>query len=168
MWDCLIVIDRDGTLIENYNYLGKEDDWHQKIQIKEKTINKIKNLEAKYTHALKIVFTNQTGVALGFFSEKRVQDINMYVSNLLKEKNLYIDYWIYSPEADLDYAKMKGITPNIYVKKNSTRKPNPKLLISLLQSIGLTLQSFKSIYVIGDSEDDRQLANRLNADFIIV
>jgi len=168
MWDCLIVIDRDGTLIKKYDYLGVEEDWKSKVELKEKTMSLLKSFDVIYTNPLKIVFTNQTGVALGYFSEKRVCEINDYVSKLLKKQKIIIDYWLYSPEADITYAKKLGISPNEYIKSVSSRKPNPMLLISKLHSLNLSLNSFETILVIGDSGDDGKLAETINANFILI
>ncbi len=168
MRDCLIVIDRDGTLIKKHDYLGKEDDWKSKVELIEKTIFLLNSLDTIYTNPLKIVFTNQTGVALGYFSENRVCEINDYVSKLLKEQKILIDYWLYSPEADSDYAKKQGVIKNKYIKPISTRKPNPLFLISKIKSLNLSLNSFDTLIVIGDSDDDKQLADNINAKFISV
>ncbi len=128
----------------------------------------LKSFDVIYSNSLKVVFTNQTGVALGYFSEKRVCEINEYVSKLLKKQKIIIDHWLYSPEADSDYAKKLGIPTNEYIKSVSSRKPNSTLLISKLHSLNLSLNSFDTILVIGDSDDDRKLAENIKAKFILI
>jgi D-glycero-D-manno-heptose 1,7-bisphosphate phosphatase len=166
MDNCLIIIDRDGTLIENHAYLGKEDNWKTKVKLIDKTVFLLKSLNVLYPDNLKIVFSNQTGVALGYFSEKTVEKINDYVSCLLSEKDIEIKYWIYSPEADKTYAEQKGVYVNRYIKPVSNRKPNPQLLQNKLKELDLSFSSFKRRIVIGDSEDDELLAEKIKAFFI--
>ena len=166
MYDCLIIIDRDGTLIKNQPYLGKNDNWQKKIKLIEKTLFLLKVFDVIFERNLKIVFSNQTGVALSYFSEERVIEINNFINKMLGEKGLNIDYWIFSPEADIKYAIKKDIKINKYVKTISSRKPNPTLLIEKLKSLGLSLISFKTIIVIGNSEDDKKLAENIKGKFI--
>lgn len=168
MINCLIVIDRDGTLIEKHDYLGKSSNWKSKVKLIDKTVFLLKALDVLFPNNLKIVFTNQTGVALGFFSEKRVKEINSYVNSLLESEGVEIEHWIYSPEADECYASEKGIIENAYVKKDSSRKPNPRLLIEKLKSIHISINFFEKKIVIGDSEEDRKFAENIDAFFIPV
>lgn len=166
MADCLIVIDRDGTLIEKHDYLGKSDDWKLKVSLIEKTVFLLKALDILFPDNLKIVFTNQTGIAIGYFTKQRVDEINKYVKRIIEKKGIIIDHWIYSPEIDIDYAAKKCIPHNKYFKNKSNRKPNPQLLINTLKNLDLSLSSFNKKIVIGDSEDDRLLAENIQADFI--
>jgi histidinol-phosphate phosphatase family protein len=163
--ECLIVIDRDGTIIEKKDYLGRNNNWKKEIKILDKTIFLLKSLYIIFPDNLKIVFTNQTGVALGYFTEERVKEVNQYINNILLKNKIIIDEWIYSPEADRKYAESKGIQ-NLYVKDKSSRKPNPKLLIEFLLKNGLNLKSFKTIIVIGDREEDRKLSKNIGGLFI--
>jgi len=166
MADCLLVIDRDGTLIENEGYLGRENNWKTKIKLINKTVFLINSLDILFPNNLKIVFSNQTGVALRYFSEQRVEEINNHVKLLLQKENIDIKHWIYSPEADYAYAKQKKIKPNRYIKPVSTRKPNPQLLLNLLKNLNYSLSYFKKRVVIGDSEDDELLSKNIDADYI--
>lgn len=168
MVNCLIIIDRDGTLIENQDYLGKEDNWKTKVKLIDTTVFLLKSLDILFPDNLKIVFSNQTGVALGYLSEEIVEKINDYVNYLLSETGIEIKYWIYSPEADKKYAEQKGIGANKYIKPVSNRKPNPQLLINMLKELDLSFSSFKRRIVIGDSEDDELLAEQIQAFFIKV
>jgi histidinol-phosphate phosphatase family protein len=165
--DTLIVLDRDGTVIENMDYPGRREDWKEHIQIRPEVIEIIKDLDKKHPHNLKYIFTNQSGVALGYFSEDTVREVNTEVNKLLIENGVNIIEWLYSPEIDKHYAQENEID-NEYVKEESTRKPNPKLLIDALDRVNLKLESFSNIIVIGDSEDDMNLAKNINAKFIKV
>jgi len=166
MYDCLIIIDRDGTLIENEHYLGKENDWKKKIKFIDKTLFLLKALDVIFERNLKIVFTNQTGVARGYFSEEKVIEINDLIKKKLEKRGLNIHHWIFSPEADIEYAKKNDIQLNDYVKIVSSRKPNPTLLLQKLISLGFSITSFNAILVIGDSEEDKKLAENIHAKFI--
>ncbi|HYD03602.1 MAG TPA: HAD-IIIA family hydrolase [Alphaproteobacteria bacterium] len=165
--DTLIVIDRDGTVIENMDYLGRKEDWINHIKIRPDVIKMIKDLDKIHPHNIKYIFTNQSGVALGYFSEDTVRKVNTKVNELLLENGINIMEWLYSPEIDKHYADHKKIH-NEYVKEKSTRKPNPKLLVDALDRINRKLESFHNIIVIGDSEDDMNLAKNINAKFMKV
>jgi histidinol-phosphate phosphatase family protein len=165
MTNCLIVIDRDGTIIENHKYLGKNNNWKSKIKLIDKTIFLLKALDILFPDNVKIVFTNQTGVALGYFNEERVKQVNNFVKFLLRMKGIIIEHWIFSPEADKFYADQKEIK-NKYVKTKSSRKPNPKLLEKQLIFLKKPINTFKRKIVIGDSEDDKELASNIDAYYI--
>lgn len=162
---CLIIADRDGTLIEPVSYLGRFDDWQSQVVLLSDTISRIKAYEKHYPDSLKMVFTNQTGVALGYFSEEKVREVNQHIDSLLREHNLYVHEWLYAPQADEAFFKAKGLAFNSYVVPESNRKPNPKLVLEALKERNLQLSDFEKIVVFGDRHEDEGLAKNLGAVF---
>ncbi len=164
----LIVLDRDGTLIQEVNFLGKTLDWKKKIVFKEKVLFLINALDKIFPKNFKIVLTNQSGVARGYFSEKRVKEINKYLDNKLRTRyNIKINSWKYSPYVDKIYAeKTNHIFNKKYIVENTKRKPSTDLVIEALEENNLSLTQFSRVIVLGDREEDRLLAENLKAVFI--
>lgn len=165
----LMILDRDGTIIEEKNFLGKDENWRAEIKLKKDVLDFIKYVDSRYS-STKLVATNQTGVARKMFSEKRVQEINSFINKLLLEEKILIDDWQYCPYADNFYVKsMKN--PQFekkYIKKKSGRKPDPKMVNNSLKKMNQSLEQFDKVLVLGDRKEDMQLAENLAANFINV
>lgn len=166
--ELLIVIDRDGTLIENDNFLGKNMNWKKELKFNENITNYLSYLQTKYM-VTKIVVTNQAGVARGLFDCKKVEKINKYINKELIKRGIIIDNWQYCPDIDLVYAELKKDEINFnstYIKETTKRKPNTQMVYDALKELGKKIEEFDDIIVIGDREEDAGLANNLNAKFI--
>ncbi len=164
----LIGIDRDGTLIEERDFLGKNDDWEEDIQLKENVIAAISYLQTKYK-TKKIVVTNQGGVARGLFSEERVREINNHVNKLLKDKGIIINNWQYCPDADAKFVEKRKDHINFikeYVKEKTRRKPSTAMIEDGLKSINCKKDDFARIIIFGDRPDDENLAKNLDALYL--
>ncbi len=162
----LIVVDRDGTLILNNDFPGKDDDWLNGIKLKKNVVSFLSFLQTRYATTT-IVVSNQAGVARGLFSEKRVHEVNNQIESLLSNQGITIDKWTFCPDVDLSYAKKH---PEIswdtqFVKEKTSRKPAPDMTISALEELKISLDNFCQKIVIGDRIEDQQLANSLNALF---
>lgn len=165
----LLCIDRDGTLIKDTNFLGKNDSWKNEIEYNNDVINFLIYTQTRF-NTTKIVVSNQLGVALNLFNCARVEEINQYLNKHLFGRGLKIDNWQYCPYADENYFRNhpeKRFNP-VYIKKETKRKPNIEMLIDGLNSINKNISDFEKIVVIGDSEDDAKLAINLNAQYIDV
>jgi len=74
MWkdgdECMLLVglDRDGTLLPNYHYLGKEENWKDLPELFPDTIEAVQLLKK---HAKVFVATNQSGMAMELMSEER-------------------------------------------------------------------------------------------------
>ncbi|MCB9358485.1 HAD-IIIA family hydrolase [Candidatus Woesearchaeota archaeon] len=163
----LLVLDRDGTLIEDQDFLGKDEDWRSHTLLLDPVISLISFIQTKYK-TTKIVISNQTGVARKLFTCARVEEINSYVGSLLNQKNIRIDNWQYSPQADSSYADSH---PELdfdmdFVKEKSTRKPNTAMVDNALKELNMTKEDFSTIIMIGDRKEDEGLAKNLGALFI--
>ena len=165
----LLILDRDGTIIEDKSFLGKNDDWEEGIELKKDVICLINHIDS-ICSSIKLVITNQTGVARKMFSEERVKEINSFVNELLLKKNIKIDDWQYCPYADKSYFEsMKELEfDKDYIKEESGRKPDLEMINNSLQKLNLSLEQFDKVLVLGDREEDKQLAENLGTDFIDV
>ncbi len=166
----LLVVDRDGTLIVNDDYLGRNTLWQNEFILNDSVVNFLSFVNTKY-QPIMIVVSNQSGVARGYFSEGRVQDINAEISRqLTKQGNSMSLLWEYCPDVDEAYAK---VHPEVswdqsYIKQETRRKPSPKMVIDAISRINMSVFDFEKILVLGNSRDDQGLANFLSCGYIDV
>jgi histidinol phosphatase-like enzyme len=121
------------------------------------------------------VITNQAGVALqdiendedfDLLTEKRVNEVNEEIIQLLKKEGAFVDGILVCPYVDTKYAKKameKGrhVNPD-YVKDNcSDLKPRIGLLEKAAAKISISLLNCR-VYFIGDRFSDVQMG--LNAN----
>ena len=164
----LVIIDRDGTLIEDQNFLGRHNTWKENVKLNKNVVDVISYIQTK-TNAINIVLTNQAGVARGYFDCKRVEEINSYIAHLLKESNVVIHNWQYCPDVDSDYAESNEIYfKKEFIRKKTRRKPNPDMVFDALTDLNMELGDFSKIIVIGDRHEDEDLAKKINAYYIDV
>ena len=78
-----IFLDRDGTLIEDVGYIK------QSSQVSFYSFS-FEALSMLQQHFLLFIITNQSGIAKGFTTEQEVTDINKFVVNTLKARNIAI------------------------------------------------------------------------------
>lgn len=170
--ELLLIIDRDGTLIEDKEFIGRNKDWKNEVIINKPVIDFIIYLQTKHP-TTKLVVSNQAGVARKYFDCKKVEEINQYLGELLKQKGIKIDNWEYCPEVDSRYAEMKKKKEGLefdmkHVKDKTKRKPAPEMVFEGLKALGKKIDDFTDIVVLGDKDDDRLLAENLKAKFIDV
>lgn len=165
----LVIIDRDGTLIKNDDFFGKEADWRKKLIINNSVVKLLYDFQLK-TNSVKIVVSNQSGVARRYFSCKTVENIHSAIDGELKKKGVIIDDWQYCPDVDLAYATSQGINKfdKKYVCKKTKRKPSNRLVFDSLKKIRKDTKEFTKIVVIGNKLEDKQLSDNLDAFFIDV
>jgi histidinol-phosphate phosphatase family protein len=164
----LAIIDRDGTLIEHIDFLGKNTEWEDEVKLKKEVVDLLIYAKTKYD-TIFIVVSNQTGVARKYFDCKTVEKINAYLADLLKEKGIIINNWQYCPDADSAYAKIKKDQVRFdpkYVKDVTKRKPGTDMVFDALKELKADIKDFDSVIVIGDHDDDKGLAENLKAKFI--
>ena len=166
----LIILDRDGTLIEDKEFLGKNSNWKDKVKLKKEVIELIAAIQRRYS-TMKIVVSNQSGVARGYFGCKTVEEINKHIAELLKKNDIKIDNWQYCPYVDFEYAKLNKEKINFntkFVKEKTKRKPNPDMVYDALKALNKKLSDFNKVIVLGDKSEDKEMAKNINAKFIDV
>ncbi len=168
--ELLLIIDRDGTLIENNDFLGRNDDWREELRLKSSVVSFISTLQTKYK-TTKMVVTNQAGVARGYFDCSMVEEINGVVNDQLVSKGIKIDNWQYCPDVDSVYANLKKDEIEFdvnFIKGETRRKPDTSMVIDALNEIGKKIENFNRILVLGDRHEDKELATNLKAKFVDV
>ena len=165
----LTISDRDGTLVEFVSYLGKDENWKDQTKLNLPVIKLLKYIFANYKNKLFVV-TNQAGVARKHYDCKRVEEINKFIESKLAKHKIKIDGWNYCPDVDKNYVTkhLEIDFDNQFIKKQTSRKPAVNMVLELLSKRNLSLSSFQKVLVLGDSEDDRGLAENLNCNFINV
>lgn len=163
----LIILDRDGTIIDNAHFLGRNKDWVKEIRFNQTLLDYLLFLQSRY-RTTKIGVTNQAGVAQKMFTSSVVEEINQYVSSHLLSLGVVIDNWQYCPDVDHAYVqrKLDTIFDHAFVKEKSKRKPNPAMVYDGLAALQSKLGDYFKVIVIGDDDVDRGLAVNLQAQFI--
>ena len=168
----LILIDRDGTLIyDKKYYLGKTDNWKNKVKILPNVIRGLKVLsKLKDTHVYMI--KNQPGVAVKEFpklTKKRANDVAKYIVKKINGKDNLLEGYFLCPHANSAYVnKRKEYTfDKKYTHKCNCLKPKLGMVFMALKKEGFSKKN-TNIYVIGDREGDVQTAVNVNGTGILV
>ena len=166
----LLILDRDGTIINNNDFLGRKSNWKDEISLKKEVIEFVSFIQLKY-NTTKIVVSNQSGVARDYFDCKTVENINHYIGKLLERKGITIDNWQYCPYVDSKYAELKKgeikFNPR-FISKKTKRKPNVDMVYDGLKALNKRLRDFSKVIVLGDKSEDEELAKNLDAASILV
>jgi D-glycero-D-manno-heptose 1,7-bisphosphate phosphatase len=125
-----VFLDRDGVLIVEKDFLNSTED----IEFYPETIESLRSIKSQY---LKIVISNQSGVARGYFSSKDVEKLNSHLSELLADNGISIDAWYFCPHGPDDGC--------------SCRKPAPGMILEAADKLDIDLS--KS-WIIGDKSSD--------------
>ncbi len=145
-------IDRDGTLVEEKDFLIDESD----IELIDGAPDAIKLLwDLGYLVA---VVSNQSGVARGLMTEQRMLEINEEIFRKFDKQNAKPDFFFYCPhhpEADVEQYRVEC----------DCRKPGPGMIRMLEQLISVDLENSVSI---GDKISDVQLCQNFGGRGILV
>jgi histidinol-phosphate phosphatase family protein len=145
-----ILLDRDGTIIVDYHYVGLVE----RVQLIPGAADAIARFNAAGIPVA--IITNQSGVARGFYPERNVHVVHEYIMRELAEHNAHIDLFLYSP-----YHPQAPIPD--YRRFSEDHKPQPGMAIRAAGALHLDLH--KSI-VAGDRVEDVELARTIGADAI--
>jgi len=135
-----VFFDRDNTLIANDGYLADPNG----VVLIEGAADAI--ARARQLGYATVIFTNQSGVARGMFTEEKVHAVNARLDDMLLDQNpaAVIDrheYCPYHPEAVVE----------AYRKDSDLRKPKPGMILQAAQRLALDLSRS---WVIGDAPRD--------------
>lgn len=147
-----VFMDRDGTICEEVGYL----DSVERLRLIPRSGAAIRLLNDRGLKS--VVVTNQSGVARGFFSESRLQDLHKELARQLREEGAHLDGVYYCP-----HHPSEGQEP--YLRVCDCRKPASGLLLRAAADLDLDLPSS---YVIGDHDSDVECAQRVGAKGILV
>ncbi len=140
-----ILLDRDGTINVEKNYLFKAEDF-EFINGTEEAILKFNQLGY-----LVIVITNQSGIARGYYTEQDLNKLHEYINIKLLQVGAHIDKFYYCP-----HHPTIGILP--YRRVCNCRKPNIGMYQQAIREFHIDVS--KS-WVIGDRVRDLAPANTL-------
>lgn len=140
-----VIMDRDGTLIEERNYLCHPD----QVALLPRVADGLHRLRSLGLGL--IVVTNQSGVGRGYFDEARLHQIHRRLIELLAECGLTIDGIFHCPH-----------TPD---QNCLCRKPR----VGLVQKASQELEfNPAEAFVIGDKPCDIQLGQSIGARALLV
>ncbi len=146
-----IFLDRDGTLIQEKNYLSKLED----VCLFEDVPHTLKKLQQK--KFLLLLVTNQSAIARGYIEESFTHLVFSKINNELKKFNVKLDAQFYCPHHP------KGKPP--YNLDCNCRKPKTGMIDEACRSYLIDL---KTSWVIGDKESDIQMALKLGCKSALV
>ena len=147
-----VFLDRDGTICEEVGYL----DSIEQLRLIPGSAAAIKLLNELGLKA--VVVTNQSGVARGFFSELRLQEVHEELERQLGQEGAHLDGIYYCPHHPSDGNES-------YLGVCDCRKPASGLLLRAAADLDLDVGAS---YVIGDHHSDVECAQRVGAKGILV
>lgn len=145
MAECVVLLDRDGTIIEDQHYPRFAD----KVVLTEGAIAALNTLSQKGYRL--IVVSNQSGVGRGIIKDAEFKAVHARFAELLKAGGVKIEEFIYCfhrPDDDCQCRKPRaGLVP---------------------RKIGETPIDFSRSYVVGDTAVDLGLGEILGANSWLV
>lgn len=133
-----VFLDRDGTIIEEKNFLSSPDG----VVLIKGAVEAIRQLaEAGF---LIIVVTNQSGIARGMFTRSEAEAVNRRVLELLNQEGAHVDAVYYCPHHP------EGTVAR-YAVHCQCRKPEPGMGLRAAAEYGIDLTHS---YMIGDKPID--------------
>lgn len=147
-----ILIDRDGTLIEEVGYLKLLED----IRFTHKATQALQIFSE--LGFLNLILTNQSAVARGMLSTGELKKIHNKLKLLAREEDAAIDDLFFCPH----YAKGR-VSP--YNVDCDCRKPKPGMVLQAQAKHKLLLED---CYLIGDKTTDLELAKNAGVRGVLV
>jgi D-glycero-D-manno-heptose 1,7-bisphosphate phosphatase len=145
----LVILDRDGVINQDSNeYIKSPDEWHA-IPGSLEAIAKLNKASVKV-----VIATNQSGVARGLFTIKTLHKIHQKMQNELAKIGGHIDDIFYCPHHPDDNCLC--------------RKPQPKMLLDILQKYSKGNKLVAPTLFIGDSFKDIETARKVGCDAFLV
>jgi histidinol-phosphate phosphatase family protein len=142
-----VLLDRDGTIIEDSGYVGSVD----RVRFINGAIPAIAALNQAGLPV--VVVSNQAGVARGLFGIEDVQQVHKYMIAELARQGAHVDKWLFCP-----YHPDGSI--EAFARASSDRKPGPGMALAAAQVLDLDLTAS---WVVGDSVVDVGLARAVGA-----
>src|SRR5262245_33354588 len=147
-----VFLDRDGTLIEEVNYLAEPE----QVRLIAGAADAVRSLND--AGGLVVVVTNQAGVARGLFPESRVHAVHERLTALLAEHGARLDGFYYCP-----HHPSEGVGE--YRRECDCRKPKPGLLRVAARELDIDLSRS---WMIGDKVTDAQAGAAAGCRTILV
>lgn len=140
-----VILDRDGTINEDYGYVHKIEDF--------KFIDgAIEGLQRLYENGyMLVIITNQSGIGRGYYTEKEYDILTNYMLNELKKNNIVVTRVYHCPHTKEDNCKC--------------RKPKLELFYNAIEDLNIDMS--KS-YAIGDKERDLSICDYTKIEGILL
>src|SRR3954452_17515013 len=124
-----VFFDRDNTLIACDEYLGDPN----KVALVNGAAETV--ARARRLGYATVIFSNQSGVARGYFSEEAVHAVNQRLDEMLAEKNAKAvierpEFCPFHPDASIEK----------YRQNSALRKPSPGMIHNAAQALALDLE----------------------------
>jgi len=142
-----VILDRDGTIIEDLGYVGTVD----RVVLLDGAAEAIARLNAADIPVA--VATNQAGVARGYYEIADVHAVHTHLDRLLAEHDAHVDAWLFCP------YHPDGVVDE-YARWSSDRKPGPGMALAAAHRLGFDLSRS---WVVGDRDCDVALAHAVGA-----
>lgn len=139
-----IFLDRDGVLIVEKNFSISPED----IEFYPETLDAVAAIKGNY---LKVVISNQSGIARGYFKSEDVERFNTELDKKLRARGIRIDGWYFCPHGPEDNC--------------SCRKPKPGMILKAAEDLGI--DPGRS-WVLGDKSSDIEAGKTSGARTILV
>ena len=142
-----VLLDRDGTIIADYGYVGSVD----RVEFIDGAIEAIAALNRAGLPVA--VVTNQAGVARGYFGIEDVHQVHKHMIEELARQGAHVDLWLfcpYHPDGTVDG----------FARASADRKPGPGMALAAADALDLDLTAS---WVVGDSAGDIGLARAVGA-----
>jgi D-glycero-D-manno-heptose 1,7-bisphosphate phosphatase len=140
-----VILDRDGTIIQERNYLADPAGV-------EFLPGSIEGLQVMRDCGMGlVVISNQSGIGRGYFTESDLMNVHTRIEDLLSEAGVILDGIYFCPHSPEDRC--------------GCRKPEPGLLLCAAEDLGFIPEE---CIVIGDKACDIELGRRVGAITILV
>jgi len=147
-----VFLDRDGTIIEDADYLTRVQD----IRVLPGAPEALKLL--KGAGFLLLVVTNQSAIARGWLTEKELAALHAALNRCLAQEGAAIDAFYHCPH-------LPGAPVERYNRECQCRKPEAGLLNQAAREWRLDLGRS---YMVGDSERDMEAGRRAGCTTILI
>jgi len=139
------ILDRDGTIIEERNYLSDPD----QVKLIPGAAEALRGMREDGLGLT--VVTNQSGVARGYFDLARLYEINQRMYQLLEIEGVYLDSIYFCPHTPDDAC--------------NCRKPKPGMIEQAAKELNFDPTQ---CLVVGDRETDIELGQNVGATTFLV
>jgi D-glycero-D-manno-heptose 1,7-bisphosphate phosphatase len=147
-----VFLDRDGTLIQDKDYLKDPD----QVVLEPGAAEAVAGLNRSGFAV--VLVTNQSGVARGYYTEEDVAAVHRRLESLLETEGARLDGVYYCPHYP------EGAVEE-YRQSCSCRKPASGMLLRAAEDLGIRLEGS---YMIGDKLTDTEAARREGLTGILV
>ena len=147
-----IFLDRDDTIIEDPGYISSPE----QVKLLPGTAQAI--MQLKQMGYKLVVVSNQSGIALGMFTEDDLTHVHARMKELLAAEGAYLDQIYYCP------YHPEGVIEK-YRKESDLRKPNPGMLLTAAEEMDIDLGQS---WMIGNAYHDTTAGKRVGCRTILL